>query len=118
LLENILLINPGFPISSKEAYELVEISSRANDNWKNLLRTSDVRFCYNSLQKGIERNYPKIKEIIQYLECHGAKKALLSGSGATVIGFFPDFNSAQKSADYYSKKNYWNYITKTKRRTK
>jgi len=117
-MENIFLVNPGFPVSSREAYELAEISNYENNNWKLFLETFDVTYCYNSLQQGIMQKFPEIKEIIDYLENHGATKAMLSGSGATVIGFFPDFVTAQKSADYYSKKNYWNYITKTKRRTR
>ena len=117
-IEHILLINPGFPISSKEAYDSVKIPDSENDDWKLLLATSEMKYCHNSLQEGIVETYPEIGEIIENLENHGAKKAMLSGSGATIIGFFPDSISAQKSADFYSKKNYWNYIIKTKRRIK
>ena len=56
--------------------------------------------------------------IIEHLENNGAKKAMLSGSGATVIGFCPDKKIADNFTKYYSKKNYWNCITKTKRSSK
>ncbi len=117
-IDNILLVNPGFEISSKEAYESVKISKKENTCWIDLMRHKDVSYCYNKLAEGICNNYPEIKQIIDHLQDNGAKKAMLSGSGATVIGFCPDKKTAEKLANHYSGKKYWNHITKTKRRTK
>ena len=117
-VDNILLVNPGFEIPSKEAYKVVNISKNENTDWKKLIRFKDISYCYNKLEEGVCRNYPVIKQIIKYLQDNGADKAILSGSGATVIGFCPDRKTAEKLSKYYSKKKYWNYITKTKRRTK
>jgi len=117
-ISNILLINPGFAISSKEAYEIVEIPEKENPDWKQFLKTKNKTFCFNSLEKSICRKYPEIQKIISHLKKNGAENAILSGSGATVIGFFKNYETAKTNSDYYTKKKYWNTITKTKRRTK
>lgn len=116
-IDNIFLVNPGFRISSKEAYQAVHISNE-NTQWRKLISTHDAGYCYNKLEEGICRKYPEIKFIIEHLENNGAKKAMLSGSGATIIGFCPNKKIADNFTKYYSKKKYWNCITKTKRSTK
>ena len=117
-INNILLINPGFAISSKEAYEATTISDNENSNWKKLLKSGNISFCYNKLEETICERFSEIQNIIKYLQENGVQKTMLSGSGATVIGFCPNYYIANKIANYYSKKGYWNLITKTKRRTK
>ncbi|MDP8268786.1 MAG: 4-(cytidine 5'-diphospho)-2-C-methyl-D-erythritol kinase [Candidatus Tenebribacter davisii] len=117
-LDNIFLVNPGIRISSKEAYEAVSLDDHENNNWTKLIKDNDIQLCYNKLQEGVCRKYPEILEIINYLEDNGAGKAMLSGSGATIIGFCPDRATAKKFSIYYSNRGYWNYITKTKRSTK
>ena len=115
---NILLVNPGFAISSKEAYEIVEIPEKENPDWKQLLKSKNKTLCFNSLEKKICQKYPEIQNIITHLKNNGAENAILSGSGATVIGFFKDHKNAKINSDHYTEKKYWNTITKTKRRTK
>ncbi|MCK4654488.1 MAG: 4-(cytidine 5'-diphospho)-2-C-methyl-D-erythritol kinase [Candidatus Cloacimonetes bacterium] len=117
-IDNILLVNPGFEIPSKEAYEAVNISKKENTDWEKLMHFKDTSYCYNKLEEGVCKKYPVIKQIIEYLQNNGANKVILSGSGATVIGFCPDRKTAEKLSKYYSKKGYWNYITKTKRRAR
>lgn len=117
-IDNIFLVNPGFGISSREAYQNVAISTPIS-NWNKILETGDVKFCFNKLESGISKFYPEITNIIKYLNENGAAQAILSGSGATVIGFCPNREIAEKFSEYFSKKKYWNCITKTiKRRTK
>ncbi len=117
-LDNIFLVNPGFRITSKEAYEAVSINTCKNDDWKKLLLHENLQFCYNKLQNGVCKIYPEIQKIISYLKENGAEQAMLSGSGATIIGFCPDGTVAENFSKYYSNIGYWNYITKTKRSTK
>ncbi|MCF7858269.1 MAG: 4-(cytidine 5'-diphospho)-2-C-methyl-D-erythritol kinase [Candidatus Cloacimonetes bacterium] len=113
-IENIFLVNPGLKISSKEAYESVIIEDHKNANWKKLLSDFNTKWCFNKLQDGVCKNYPELTKIINYLNENGAEKAILSGSGATVIGFCSDKTIAEKFSTYYSNMGYWNYITKTK----
>jgi 4-diphosphocytidyl-2-C-methyl-D-erythritol kinase len=112
-INNILLINPGFAISSKTAYQLVEID-RENSDWKILKRAFEPELCFNKLEKCIRTKFKAIDEDLNYLTKNGANKAILSGSGATMIAFCPDNSTAKKLAQHYSKIGYWNYITKTK----
>jgi len=115
-ISNILLVKPPFGISSSKAYDSV-IFTEENREWQHLLDTENVNCCYNKLEEGVCRVYPEVYEIINFLENNGAVKAMLSGSGSTIIGFCPDSDTAESLSNYYSKNNYWNFITKTKRRS-
>ncbi len=117
-LDNIFLVNPGFEISSKEAYDAVSLDGHKNDNWTKLIKDENIQWCFNKLQDGVCKRYPEIRKIIDYLLKNGAEQAMLSGSGATIIGFCPDRAIAEKFSIYYSNLGYWNYVTKTKRSTK
>lgn len=117
-LDNIFLVNPGFGISSKEAYEAVSLDGYENDNWIKLIKHENTQLCYNKLQEGVCKKYPEIQKIIDHLLENGAEQAMLSGSGATIIGFCSDRATAEKFSIYYSNMSYWNYVTKTKRSTK
>ncbi len=112
------LVNPGFGIPSWEAYKAVKPSDTANDHWQDLLETQEIKFCFNKLEEGIRQLYPEIDQIINYLENNGAKKAMLSGSGATIIAFCSDQETTEEFCSFYSGKGYWNFSTKTKGRTK
>ena len=113
-IKNILLINPGFGVSSKEAYQNV-IESK--NDWNNFKNTLDVRCAFNDLEKGVVNLYPEIGVIIRDCKRIGAINSILSGSGATVIGFFQDIYSVEKAKEFFKDKGYWVKITKTIRRT-
>jgi len=113
---NIILIKPPFGVSSGEAYKAVSLSEE-NRSWQLFLKDPKVEICYNKLEEGVVNIYPEIGEIIDHLKQNGALKAMLSGSGSTIIGFCPDPETAHRFSKYYSKKGYWNFITKTKKRS-
>ncbi len=117
MIDNILLVNPNFPISSKEAYDLVKINT-LNSNLSKLINTQNPIFCFNKLEEGISEKYPTIRQTLKLLKDIGAKNAILSGSGATMIGFFDDPYSCIKARKLISKQNFWSYITSTRRRQK
>ena len=116
-IDNILLINPRFDISSKTAYQLVK-NDQENKDWEVFKEGFRPEFCYNKLEKGIRNRFKVIDEDLNYLAHNGASKAILSGSGATMIAFCPNDTTAKELAQHYSKQGYWNFITKTKRSTK
>ncbi len=111
--DDLLLVNPGFGISSSEAYGLVKLSEIKYD-YHDFLNYQRPEFCFNRLEPGIREKYAEIDKIIRQLESAGVNKAILSGSGATIIGFCPDHETANKLSQYYTKIGYWNTITKTK----
>ncbi len=113
-IDNILLVNPGVAISSKEAYQNVK-SYGKTDGFERFLASGDVGFCYNGLEAGVLELYPSVRECLQDLRKNGAKKAMLSGSGATVIGFFEDAKTAKLTEKYFKNKNFWTLFTKTGR---
>ena len=107
----VLLVNPGFGISTKWAYEHwakaaaesrltgpppeVSLLSRA-------LAEDDLagvsRCLFNSLEAPSIRKFP-VLELIKKAMCDGgATGALMSGSGATLFGLFADLKAAETSA--------------------
>ena len=116
-IDNILLVNPNFPISSKEAYELVSLGNpEYKDNLQMLLEYKKPEYCYNKLEYGISQKYQIIKDTLTILYENGAEKAMLSGSGPTMIGFFENVEDLKKTQNIFNKKNFWNYNTRTRRR--
>ena len=129
-IDNILLVNPNFAISAKEAYEAwSELQMTVTDdrefnsqhtthNTQHLTinyQLSTINF-FNALEPGISKKYPIIKEIIDKLHDMGAKKAMLSGSGPTIIAFYETKNECKKAQKYFLGQGFWTCITSTKRR--
>lgn len=83
-IENLLLVNPGIEISSREAYELCEIPISPE---KRISESGEMNF-FNRLEPGIRKAYPEVNFLIESLLAEGAKIAMMSGSGSTCFGIF------------------------------
>lgn len=107
----ILLVNPGFGISTKWAYESwarAAAESRLTappPEVSLLLRAlaeddlAGVSRClFNSLEAPSIRKFPVLELIKDAMRDDGAVGALMSGSGTTVFGLFPDVKLAKRSA--------------------
>jgi len=99
----LVLVYPGFPIATDEAYRWVDeeeehnlrscsredlkvqFEEKAPETWK----------FFNSFQSTIESRYPVIAEIVGKLALSGAHPAILSGSGSSVVGVFTDIKAAR-----------------------
>src|SRR2546425_9985245 len=96
----IVLVNPGFGVNTKWAYqELVatrtavtplslaqrEIDRQSRVSWAQLIATAE-----NDFEAPVFGAHGNLREIKRSLQAHGAEIALLSGSGATVFGVFAD----------------------------
>ena len=114
-IDNILLINSGQKIPSFEAYALC-MEYGQNHNYEKFLQTKNLAYSYNALEKGIANKYFSIKEDIQKLISFKAQNSILSGSGATIIGFFETKEDLIKAKNYFDEKKYWTLYTKTQRR--
>jgi len=113
-LDMILLVKPKYGISSSDAYRwLTEYGN--NDNWEKLIETKDPACCFNRLESTIRTKFPEIDGLIRHLKSNGARQAILSGSGSTVIGFYDDRQIFDDHFNYYKEKGFWCYQTKTKR---
>lgn len=86
----LLLIKPDLNISTKEAYQDVNMTPSPFDlrkldakdirNWKNYVR--------NDFEVRLFEKYPLLREIKQTMYDNGALYSQMSGSGSTIYGFF------------------------------
>jgi 4-diphosphocytidyl-2-C-methyl-D-erythritol kinase len=86
----ILLVNPGFSVSTAEVYKEFSVSltgpARNGKLWTVIegQRGSADLLC-NDLQEVAERLHPEISEVRIFMERSGLKRILMSGSGPTVF---------------------------------
>jgi len=93
--DKIILVNPGFPVSTAGIFR--EISKTLTEERRpGILQglygeSRDARsFLHNDLQKVAERLHPMISETLDALRRVGIEKPLMSGSGPTVFGFLDE----------------------------
>ena len=104
----IVLVNPGFPVETKWAYqqlsstragtrplspELLQLGSRPVVDWSEIIPLVE-----NDFEAPVFRQHPVLAEIKTQLLEQGAEVALLSGSGATMFGVFPGRTDAERAA--------------------
>ncbi len=85
----LLLVNPGIHISSKEAYEALDLNKTTTSkiNWN--LPPSDWKHTWvNDFEQALHPNHPELQRIKNHLYVSGAFYASLSGSGSSVYGIF------------------------------
>ncbi len=104
----IVLVNPGFPVETKWAYQqlsasrpgvrplspaLQQLGNRSSLDWSEIMPLVE-----NDFEAPVFAAHPLLKEIKQRLLSLGAEVALLSGSGATMFGVFSDQAGAERAA--------------------
>jgi 4-diphosphocytidyl-2-C-methyl-D-erythritol kinase len=110
----ILLVNPGFALSTKWAYENFPLTSGINQYIFARVRNGSgnsqvitpelIEELGNDLETVSVSRYPEIKDIKKELKRTGAGAALMSGSGPTVFGLFSQREEAQKSFEFFTGK--------------
>ncbi|MEA1887753.1 MAG: 4-(cytidine 5'-diphospho)-2-C-methyl-D-erythritol kinase [Bacteroidota bacterium] len=100
----LLLVYPGIPISTAEAYSMVnprmpdksiaEGIKQAVSEWRSTIK--------NDFQDIIIDRYPLIGKIINKIYNEGALYCSLSGSGSTVYGIFEALPSSSTIDDYWT----------------
>ncbi len=113
----VVLVNPGFPIQTKWAYEQLaenrdgipplgpwaeKMESRLSTSWDEIIELME-----NDFESALFSLYPILRFIKDKLCTLGAQSALLSGSGATVFGFFPTSESAKEAAAQLQHETNW-----------
>ena len=103
----VVLVNPGFPVETKWAYQQLSVSrtgvqpfsdvhaglGKASElSWEEVLQATG-----NDFETPLFRTHPVLHRIKQKLLAEGAGAALLSGSGATVFGVFHDETTARRA---------------------
>lgn len=106
-----LLVNPGIAVSTAAVYRSLQLTK--GGELANLPRFSVVTradLCaalHNDLESVALPQFPLIAEIKQQLLDQGALGALMSGSGSTVFGVYPDFAAASQAAETLVVGNDW-----------
>ena len=101
---NILLVNPGINISTREAYAGVTPRGREK-SLKELLHqpiTSWQGQIENDFEKSVFAKHPEIRQIKEEMLATNAVYAAMSGSGSTVYGIFDETIALEKIVADYS----------------
>jgi 4-diphosphocytidyl-2-C-methyl-D-erythritol kinase len=119
----LLLVKPSFGISTKWAYESLNLKTQLTENYEKInnniwqlyqnLKKGDIEnlYLWNDLEVVVSKQYPEIEMIKKMLIKAGAKASLMSGSGATVFGLFNDEKKALEASEFF--KGYWVKVVKT-----
>ena len=103
----VLVGKPGVNVSTKTAYENLKLDDPAVvhpdiDGRVTAIREGDldgmISRMGNVFEPGIIGKYPVIQEIKDLMENHGARKAMMSGSGPTVFGIFDSREKMEQAA--------------------
>ena len=96
----VVLVNPGFGVNTKWAYQELaatrtavtplslvqrELDKQSRVSWTELIAVAE-----NDFEAPVFAAHGSLREIKRSLQARGAEIALLSGSGATVFGMFAD----------------------------
>lgn len=108
-----VLVKPGFGVSTKEVYENLSIAdimehpntSQMMDALNRQSRHEILKGLCNVLETVTLKLHPKVSEVKSMLASYGADGVMMSGSGPTVFGFFNNYDRA-KSAHKTIKKHY------------
>ncbi len=108
----ILLVYPGFGVSTAEVYKNVDLGlTKCNKTLKKVFlekrKFSVAYHLCNDLETVVVSRHPEIIAIKEALLSHGAKGALMSGSGPTVFGLFSDHDKARTAHHVLSKNGEW-----------
>lgn len=110
----ILIVNPGIHISTKWAFQSI-----TPGKWKTGLSeifqdNTDIKSLRHLILNDFEpvclQHYPELNNIKQNMYSCGADFALMSGSGSSFFGIFPNLSSAKKAEDYFINAGYFTWV--------
>ena len=118
--DSLVLVNPGFAVSTADAYarlsrltrrdpvRIIPLTSLAAKGNSELPLAAS-----NDLEEVVEAAHPEIAEVKRRLLSLGARRALMSGSGATVFGVFDNLHSAEAARDTARAAGWWAEAVRT-----
>ena len=100
----IVVVKPHFSVSTKAAFGLYdqqpEVDCPDSSAMVRALELGDLKAIsgnlYNSLEKPVGGQHPKILQLVERLDSAGALGARMTGSGSAVFGIFDDRQKAKK----------------------
>lgn len=109
----ITLIKPDFSVSTAEAYRMIDSFDLPHPDVHKAakyIKQGDMealyKVCANVFEYAIAENHPQIKKLKEYFMSHGARFAMMSGSGPTVYGIFDSFQGAKAALNALNEQNY------------
>ena len=109
----IVLIAPGFPVSAKEGYSLMDANCIApmdemlRSDILASLRANDAeklsQLLFNDLQAGVFHKFPLLKILSQEAGECGALNTIMTGSGPTLFALFPSGQAADQAVEIMQK---------------
>ena len=118
--DHLLLVNPGFAVSTRDAYENLSRLTRSEASSRipfTLRAARGIRElpleASNDLEEVVLGVHPEIAEVKRRLVSLGARHALMSGSGATVFGVFDNSQLTEQAAFEMRALGYWTEPVRT-----
>jgi 4-diphosphocytidyl-2-C-methyl-D-erythritol kinase len=112
--EHLLLVNPGFAVSTAEAYgRLSRLTPERTAAMMpfTFFAAKGIRglslAVTNDLEEVVSAAHPEIAEVKHRLLSLGARRALMSGSGATVFGVFENVERSRLAHSEMRAAGYW-----------
>ena len=105
-LDHVLIINPGYGVSTKEVYQKIKIDKERIDFSKILegLYELDIEklnfYLRNKMEDIVFSLHPDLLDTKNKLRAFNSAP-LMSGSGATIFGIFADEKSLEEAYDYF-----------------
>ncbi|KAF0153435.1 MAG: 4-diphosphocytidyl-2-C-methyl-D-erythritol kinase [Ignavibacteria bacterium] len=100
--EPILIVNPCINVSTKEAFSYIQPKDTATE-FKNLIVNEKLDYSKcrsvvkNDFETPVFNLHPQLQQIKKEFYNQGALFALMSGTGSTMYGIFPDLSSAESA---------------------
>lgn len=114
--KNIVIVNNGMSISSKDVYDNLKESNGGLGKVSVAIDSRDYetfyKVAFNTMESVSEKLVEEISIIKEQLYELGANLALMSGSGPTVFGIFENYNDFENC--YNKLKDKYKYVFKTK----
>lgn len=114
LSEHLLLVNPGFAVSTRDAYQKLSRLTRSEAALNipfTLLAAKGISGlpleARNDLEEVVLTAHPEIAEVKRRLVGLSARHTLMSGSGATVFGVFDNSQMTERAESVMRGAGYW-----------
>lgn len=107
-LNNVLIVNPGYGVSTKEVYESIKIDEKRIDFDEVLQALYDLdikrlnKFLENKMENVVFEKHRDLLEIKNKMREFNSA-SLMSGSGATIFGIFENKNDLEDAYRHFKK---------------
>ncbi len=113
---NILLVNPGYQLSTKEAYaQMDKVHKQRKSASIKMRKAGNIEEISSALHNDfIYIQKPIVRDMVGSLNGEGALNASITGKGPTVFGIFQDKEKLMQAYDNLKNKYPYVYATRTK----